>query len=145
MIAPTPASPVRRRRITGVGVVLVALYGIMALAATGRSTVQILTDYSEAPLAYTLSALAAVVYILATVALVAPGAVWYRIAWITIAFELVFVLTVGTLSVVDGALFPRNTVWSYYGIGYVFIPLVLPILGMLWLSRHRPGSEKGTS
>jgi hypothetical protein len=143
MTSRTPAPPIRRQRISGVGLVLVAVYGILALAATGRSAVQILTDFAEAPLAYTLSAVAAVVYILATVALVARGAVWYRIAWITIAFELVFVLTVGTLSVVDAALFPRDTVWSYYGLGYLLVPLVLPVLGMLWLSRHRPGAEKG--
>ena len=143
MTSRTSAPPVRRRRISGVGLVLVAVYGILALAATGRSTVQILTDFSEAPLAYTLSAVAAVVYILATVALVARGVIWYRIAWITIAFELLFVLTVGTLSVVDAALFPRDTVWSYYGLGYLLVPLMLPVLGMLWLSRHRPGAEKG--
>ena len=30
------------------------------------------------------------------------------------------------------------TVWSVFGMGYLFIPLVLPILGLFWLSRHRP-------
>jgi hypothetical protein len=124
-------------------VVLVAVYGILALAATGRSTVQILTDFSEAPVAYALSALAAVVYIVATVALLAPGTVWYRVAWITISFELIFVLTVGTLSIVDADLFPRNTVWSYFGLGYLLVPVVLPVLGMLWLSRHRPPAGGG--
>jgi len=139
----SPEAPPRRaRRISGIGMVLVAVYGILALAATGRSTVQILTDFSEAPLAYALSVLAAVVYILATVALVAPGRFWYRVAWVTISFELLFVLTVGTLSIVDAQLFPRDTVWSYYGLGYVLVPLVLPVLGMLWLSRHRPASEE---
>ncbi len=142
MTATSPASTTRRRRISGVGLVLVAVYGILALAATGRSTVQILTRFSEAPLAYSLSALAAVVYILATVALVAPGAGWYRVAWITIGFELLFVLTVGTLSIVDADLFPRNTVWSYYGGGYLFVPLVVPVLGMLWLARHRPAARR---
>jgi hypothetical protein len=141
MTAPE-APPRRARRITGIGVVLVAVYGILALAATGRSTVQILTDFSEAPLAYALSGLAAVVYIVATVALVSPGRFWYRVAWVTISFELLFVLTVGTLSIVDAQLFPRDTVWSYYGLGYVLVPLVLPVLGMLWLSRHRPGTEE---
>lgn len=129
--------PRSSRRVRGVGVVLIAVYGILALAATGRSTVQIITGFDEAPIAYSLSALAAVVYILATVALIAPGAVWYRIALITISFELLFVLVVGTLSVVDAELFPRNTVWSYYGIGYLFVPLVLPIFGLLWLRRQR--------
>ncbi len=145
MTATTPASTTRRRRISGVGLVLVAVYGILALAATGRSTVQILTDFSEAPLAYSLSALAAVVYILATVALVAPGAGWYLVAWITIGFELLFVLTVGTLSIVDAELFPRDTVWSYYGAGYLLVPLVVPVLGMLWLARHRPAARRDTT
>ncbi|WP_233255476.1 hypothetical protein [Naasia lichenicola] len=129
--------PRSSRRVRGVGVVLIAVYGVLALAATGRSTVQIITGFDQAPIAYSLSALAAVVYILATIALIAPGAVWYRIALVTISFELLFVLVVGTLSVVDAELFPRNTVWSYYGIGYLFVPLVLPIFGLLWLRRQR--------
>jgi hypothetical protein len=133
-------------RVTGIGRVLIVVYGFLALAATGRSAVQILTKFGEAPLAYSLSALAAVVYIVATVALVAPGrsaeshAAWYRIAWGTITFELVGVLVIGVLSLADPALFPHDTVWSAFGRGYVFVPLVLPVLGMVWLVKHRPAS-----
>lgn len=124
--------------MTGIGRVLVVVYAIMALAATGRSFVQIVREFSDAPLAYSLSALAAVVYILATLALVFSGRPgWYRVAWIAIGFELVGVLVVGTLSVVLPSLFQHPTVWSLYGIGYVFIPLVLPFLGLWWLVRHR--------
>jgi len=125
--------------MTGLGRVLVFFYGLLALAATGRSVTQILTKFDEAPVAYALSALAAVVYIVATVALVAPARTpeaarrWYRIAFATIAFELVGVLVVGTLSLVDAQLFPHDSVWSVYGYGYVFIPLVLPVLGLWWL------------
>jgi hypothetical protein len=118
--------------------VLIAVYGILALAATARSFVQIVQDFDAAPLAYSLSALAGVVYILATVSLIARGSVWYRVAWITITFELIGVLTVGTLSITHPELFGHASVWSYYGSGYLFIPLVLPVLGMLWLHRTRP-------
>jgi hypothetical protein len=118
--------------------VLIAVYAILALAATARSAFQIAVKFHEAPVAYLLSALAGVVYIVATVALIKRGDTWYRVAWVTIAFELVGVLVVGTLSIVDGVLFPADTVWSFYGRGYVFIPLALPILGMLWLYRKRP-------
>jgi hypothetical protein len=119
----------------GIGRVLIAVYGILALAAIGRSTYQIITKFDEAPLAYSLSALAAVVYVIATVALVARGAIWFRIALIAIVFELVGVLVVGTLSLIDPALFPDDTVWSLFGRGYAFIPFVLPVLGLLWLRR----------
>lgn len=124
--------------MTGIGRVLVVVYGIMALAATGRSFVQIVREFDDAPVAYSLSALAAVVYILATLALIfSSRATWYRIAWIAICFELVGVIVVGTLSLALPALFQHPTVWSVYGIGYLFIPLVLPFLGLWWLIRHR--------
>ena len=103
-----------------------AVYGILALAATGRSVFQIIDRFAEAPLAFSLSALSAVVYIVATIALVAPGATWYRVARLTIGFELVGVLVVGTISLVSPGLlglhsinpFGREaTVWSAYGLG----------------------------
>ncbi len=127
-----------RPRVTGIGRLLIAVYGVLALAATGRSFVQIVAKFDQAPVAYSLSALAAVVYIVATIALIARGQAWYRIAWATIGFELLGVLSIGTLSLIDPALFPHDTVWSVYGRGYLFIPLVLPILGMWWLARHHP-------
>jgi hypothetical protein len=125
-------------RAVGVGRVLIAVYAILALAATARSAVQIITRFDEAPVAYLLSGLAGLVYILATVALLRRGDAWYRVAWATIVFELLGVLVVGTLSVFDASLFPADTVWSYFGRGYVFIPLILPSLGILWLIRQRP-------
>lgn len=127
-------------RAVGVGRVLIAVYAVLALAATARSVVQIISKFETAPVAYLLSALAGVVYILATIALLKRGDVWYRVAWITIVFELAGVLAIGTLSLVDAELFPADTVWSYFGRGYLFIPLVLPILGMLWLYRRRPSA-----
>ena len=125
-------------RSRGLGRVLVIVYALLALAATGRSVFQLLDDYDKAPLAYTLSALAGLIYVVATIALVAPGRFWYRVAVVTISFELIGVLVVGTLSVFDPVLFPAKTVWSFYGRGYAFVPLVLPILGLLWLRRQRP-------
>ena len=135
----------QKRRVTGVGRLLIAVYGLLALAATGRSFVQIASKFDQAPLAYSLSALSSVVYIVATIALVRSSGRWYRVAWATISFELLGVLVVGTLSVVDPALFPHDSVWSVFGSGYLFIPLVLPILGMMWLSAHRPAGRQARS
>lgn len=132
-----PTAP-RSRRMTGIGRVLVVVYAIMAIGATGRSFVQIVREFDDAPLAYSLSALAALVYILATLALVFSASErWYRVAWAAIAFELVGVLVVGTLSLTHPELFDHPTVWSGYGIGYVLVPLVLPFLGLWWLITHR--------
>jgi len=128
--------PVRRTN-RGAGRALVAVYGVFALAATARAGVQLATRYSEAPLAYLLSAAAGVIYILATITLARGTAASRRVAIVAIVIELVGVLTVGTLSVVDPEAFPRATVWSVYGIGYGFVPLVLPMIGLLWLRRTR--------
>lgn len=119
---------------TGPGRVLVAVYGLFALAAGARAAVQLSTRFAEAPLAYVLSAVAAAVYIVLTVAL-ARGA--RRTALAACVVELAGVLIVGTLSVFDPAAFPRATVWSGYGSGYLFIPLVLPVIGIYWILRTR--------
>jgi hypothetical protein len=124
-----------RRTNSGPGRALVAVYGIFALAATARAAVQLATRFHEAPLAYLLSAFAAVVYLLATVTLGRGSRASRRVAIVAVTTELIGVLTVGTASVVDPAAFPRATVWSVYGIGYGFVPLVLPVLGLTWLWR----------
>ena len=127
-------APTSRR--SGAGRILIAIYLLLALAATGRSFYQLVAKFDQAPLAYSLSALAAVVYVVATIALIARGPVWFRIAQITIGFELAGVLIVGVLSLLVPSLFAHPTVWSFFGGGYLFIPLVMPILGLVWLRRH---------
>lgn len=134
--APGPA-PVTGRA-TGPGRLLVAVYGVFALAATARAVFQIATKFDEAPIAYLLSAVAAVVYIVATVSLARPGIRAYRLSVVAVTTELVGVLVVGLLSIVDAQDFPHETVWSGFGRGYGFVPLLLPVLGLLWLRRTRP-------
>ena len=96
------------------------------------------TKADEAPLAYTLSALAGLVYVAATLGLAEVGPSPRRLAWAAVGFELVGVLTVGTLTVLDPELFPDQTVWSSYGAGYGWLPLVLPFVGLAWLWHTRP-------
>ena len=120
----------------GAGRLLVAVYGVFALSASARASFQLLTKFDEAPLAYSLSAVSAFVYIIATIAL-ARGQRSRTLAWVTVGFELVGVLAVGTLSLLLPQLFAHPSVWSGFGAGYAFIPLILPILGLAWLWRER--------
>ncbi|TQM38360.1 hypothetical protein [Pseudonocardia cypriaca] len=126
-----------RATSSGPGRVLIAVYGVFALSATARAGVQIATRFGEAPVPYLLSALAGVVYILATIGLAGHGPAARRLAWGAVVFELVGVLAVGTLTVFDSGDFPDDTVWSGYGRGYGFVPLVLPLIGLWWLRHTR--------
>src|SRR5580692_10577694 len=128
------ASPPGSTR-TGPGRVLVAIYALFALSASARAGVQIATKFHNAPVAYLLSAFAGVVYILATVTLAVGSPTARRIAVVSCSVELAGVLAVGTWSLADPATFPDATVWSSYGSGYGFVPLVLPVFGLLWLRR----------
>ncbi len=132
--ANTDAARAARTR-SGPGRLLIAVYAVFAVAATARSAVQLGTRFTEAPFAYLLSAFAAVVYVVATVCLARGDRTSRRVATVSIVVELVGVLTVGTLSILDPQAFPDATVWSGYGSGYVFIPVVLPVLGLWWLRR----------
>jgi cytochrome bd-type quinol oxidase subunit 2 len=137
-VTESETKPERRRTSSGPGKVLVAVYAVFAIAATSRAGVQLATRYAEAPTAYLLSAFAAVIYIVATVTLALGTRTSRIVALVAISIELIGVLAVGILSLADPEAFPRATVWSAFGMGYGFVPLVLPILGLLWLWRTRP-------
>ena len=122
-----------RRINVGPGRVLLLVYGVFALSASVRAGYQLVTKFRNAPVAYLLSALAAAIYVVATVALARGGPTARRIAIAACAIELAGVLAVGTWSLVDPGEFPDATVWSRYGSGYGYIPLVLPVLGLAWL------------
>jgi Na+-driven multidrug efflux pump len=128
----------------GPGRLLVLVYGVFALSATARAAYQLATQFSEAAVAYLLSAFAAVVYIVATVSLARSGPRARRVALAACSVELLGVLTVGTISLLVPSEFPDATVWSGYGAGYGFVPLVLPVLGLLWL-RHTAPRRAGRS
>jgi hypothetical protein len=140
-----PARPARTRHRdaaigSGLGRVLLLVYGVFTLSAGARAGVQIATHFDEAPLAYVLSAVAALVYLAATVGLAIGGPRGRLIALTSCSIELIGVLVVGTLSIADAVAFPDDTVWSRYGSGYGYVPLVLPFIGLWWLWRKRPGT-----
>ena len=118
----------------GVGRVLIAVYAVFAVSSSARALYQLLRKFDEAPLAYSLSALAAIIYILATVALAKSKL--RMLAVITIVFELIGVIAVGVLSYTHPELFAHPSVWSKFGQGYGYVPLVLPVLGLLWLRKQ---------
>lgn len=119
----------------GVGRVLIAVYAIFAVSSSARAIYQLATKFEDAPVAYSLSALAALVYILATIALARPAL--HKLAQWAILFELIGVISVGLLSFTQPELFAHPSVWSKFGQGYGYVPLVLPILGLIWLRKAR--------
>lgn len=124
---------------SGPGRLLVFVYGVFAVAATGRSVLQLATDAGKAPVAYSLSLVAALVYVVATTCLLLGGTRGWRLAAAACTLELLGVLVVGSLSYLATDLFPDKTVWSHFGQGYGYLPLVLPFAGLAWLRRTRPG------
>ncbi|NGO68850.1 hypothetical protein [Streptomyces boncukensis] len=125
---------------SGPGKLLVTLYGIFTVGAASRSIVQLTTRFDEAPLAYVLSAVAALVYAFITVSLVRGGEGARKAAFGCCCLELAGVLAVGTWTLVEPSAFPDATVWSDYGMGYLFIPVILPVTGLMWLRRRTRGA-----
>lgn len=125
----------------GVGRLLIAIYAIFAVSATARASYQLIREFDQAPLAYSLSAISAAVYLLATISLAKQGVRWQQVAKWTIWFELVGVIVVGALSLLLPELFAHPSVWSGFGAGYAFIPLLLPVLGLIWLRKHNAGNN----
>jgi hypothetical protein len=117
--------------------VLLAFYALFVLAAGARSGVQLATDAGRAPIAYTLSAVAALTYAAGWVAIRRASVGNTGFASVMLWVELSGVFLVGTLSIVKRDWFPDASVWSDYGVGYGFVPAVLPVAGLLWLRKQK--------
>ena len=131
-------TPALNPRTSGPGRLIIALDAVFVVGSLSRAAFQIATRFDEAPLAYTLSALAGLIYVLAAVSLAIPGRRAWWVSLVAISTELLGVLAVGLWSTLDPAAFPDATVWSGFGRGYLYIPLVLPIAGLWWLWSTRP-------
>jgi hypothetical protein len=131
-----PNAKAKSRTLT----VLVSVYGVLAFAALGRSLYELVAKFSLAPFPYSLSAFSAMVYLVATLALARNTSLSNRVAVLAVSIELVGVLVVGLASILYPSLFSSNgaivhSVWSYFGVSYGFVPVVLPVVGLVWLRR----------
>lgn len=125
---------------TGPHKALLAFYAIFVLAAGARSAVQLATAADRAPIAYSLSAVAACTYAAGWIAIRRASRGHTGFASVMLWVELFGVVAVGTLSLVRRDWFPDASVWSEYGSGYGFVPAVLPLAGLYWLRRQKRAS-----
>jgi hypothetical protein len=130
---------------TGPHRVLIAVYALFTLAAGARSAVQLATDAEAAPVAYGLSALAACTYAAGWYAIARAAQGRTRLARVLLWVELGGVVAVGTLSLAKPAWFTEPSVWSGFGLGYGFVPVALPVCGLLWLRSARRQAATGAS
>lgn len=143
----TPAStsaeqPALREKSTGFGKLLIVVYWVFTISAGARALYQLIRKFDEAPLAISLSALSAAIYLLACVCMARRGERAWRLAVLAVSIELVGVIAIGIFSYIRPELFPLASVWSHFGSGYGYIPLVLPFAGLWWLLKTRPVHKK---
>jgi hypothetical protein len=110
--------------------------------ALARPCPQLATGFGDAPLPYALSAAAAAVYVVAAVAVRTDRRALLAGA---AAVELTGVLAVGALTLAERGAFPDETVWSRFGQGYGYVPLVLPIAALAWLAAGQASATRLSS
>ncbi len=119
--------------IAAAGVILAISYPVLAISTGFRAIYQLflkegVTNY----LAPALSAVAALLYLIAAVGFAVREKWAWWISVVALGLEMALVLIVGTLSLIIPETI-GGTVWRYYGIDYAFFPLIQPLLGLLWL------------
>ena len=128
----TATSKATRDASEGLGIV----YGLWAFSALGRSSWEYLFKQNVQTYAPAhLSTFVGLLYIFIIVGLRKRTPRWWWITLALLAVELAGVLIVGTIDVIWRP-FPYATVWSNYGIGYFFMPLLLPFVGLWWILRR---------
>ncbi|THV42980.1 hypothetical protein [Glycomyces buryatensis] len=136
MSAPEQTAP--RTLSSGFGRLIVLVYVVFALSAGVRAGFQVATKFSHAPISYSLSAIAALIYLVAAIAIIRGNG---RLALAAVSVELAGVVGVGAVSFAVSGWFPEASVWSHFGSGYGYVPLVLPAVGLVYLLRRRRSEE----
>ncbi len=127
------------KKTSGFGRLLVVVYAVFTLSAGARSLYQVIRKFDEAPLSITLSAISALIYLVATIALAKKGEGAWKVSLGAVGIEMVGVILVGIFSYIQPQHFELASVWSHFGSGYGYIPLILPMVGLWWLFNTRPG------
>lgn len=126
------------KKTSGFGRLLVVVYAVFTLSAGARSLYQVIRKFDEAPLSITLSAISALIYLVATIALAKKGEGAWKVSLGAVGIEMVGVILVGIFSYIQPQHFELASVWSHFGSGYGYIPLILPMVGLWWLYNTRP-------
>lgn len=114
--------------------VLIVVYGLWAVAALGRAIYQYMFRHTSNLVPTHLSAVAGGFYLLIILGLRRQTpAMWY-VTIALLSLELACVLAVGVIDAVWHP-FAYATVWSGFGAGYLFVPLILPIAGLWWMAQ----------
>jgi len=136
-------TPRQAKTARGASDVLGFFYGLWAFSALGRSSWEYL--FKQNVRTYVpahLSTFVGLLYIFIIIGLHRRTPRWW---WITLGLliaELAGVLIVGTIDVIWRP-FPYATVWSNFGIGYFFMPLLLPFVGLWYMLRKQTRAAYG--
>lgn len=134
-----PSTVTLDKKTSGFGRLLVVIYAVFTLSAGARSLYQVIRKFDEAPLSITLSAISALIYLVATIALAKKGEGAWKVSLVAVGIEMAGVILVGIFSYIQPQHFELASVWSHFGSGYGYIPLVLPMVGLWWLFKTKPG------
>ena len=132
----------KKKKNSGFGRLLVVIYGVFTLSAGARALYQVIRKFDEAPLSISLSALSALIYLVATIALAKKGEGAWKISLAAVSIEMAGVLLIGIFSYLQPQHFEVASVWSHFGSGYGYIPLIMPMVGLWWLNKTRPARTR---
>lgn len=119
--------------VSPAGYVLAVSYPILALSTGVRAIYQLFfkSDVDNYLPVY-LSALAALLYLTATLGFAYRRRWTWWLSVAALGFETLMTLIIGVWSFVDPDLIGR-TVWRHFGEDYGYFPLFQPLFGLVWL------------
>lgn len=122
----------------GLGRLVMAAFWLFGAWVTINAVVDVL-HWNSGPIGPVLVALVAgLVYLLAALALTHNGRRMRMIGWASVSVEAIGPVLVGVLGVGVPQLSDPRSPWGAFGADYWYIPLVLPVVGLVWLWWSNP-------
>ena len=127
-----------RRPSWGLGRVVMVIFWAFGVWTTANAIID-LFHLDDEPLGPALTALlAGLVYLLAALGITHNGKRMRILGWTTVTLELIGPLMVGMMSVGISQLSVSRSAWANCGADYYYLPLIIPIIGLIWLWWSNP-------
>lgn len=122
----------------GLGRLVMAAFWLFGAWVTTNAVIDAL-HWDSGPIGPVVVALVAgIVYLVAALALTHNGRRMRRLGWAAVAVEALGPVLVGLLGMGVPALSDPRSPWGAFGADYWYIPLVLPVIGLVWLWWSNP-------
>ncbi len=127
-----------RRPSWGLGRIVMAIFWIFGLLTTVPAVIDLIRDVNSPIGPRLVAVLAGAIYLVIAVGITHNGRKMRLISWAAMIAAFVGPYIMGLFELGVEPVSEVSSAWSHFGAQYWYVPLVLPLVGFVWMWRSNP-------